>query len=117
MTIKHKIQIGIVALGVSGMAFMLSTSANATEPSVLYDANGNAVVAYLTCEKQSTAVVLYTHDEKPIAAYLECAGITATKTTVVVVPKKVNPIISVVTGTRAIARRTARRVSNRKNND
>lgn len=89
---------------------LFTTVAQASEPTVLYDASGNAVVAYLNCSTVSSAVVLYTAERKPVPAYLQCSTPIPA---IVVVKEKKGPIESIVTGTRSTARRVARRVSNR----
>jgi len=90
---------------------LFTTVAQASEPTVLYDASGNAVVAYLKCANTSP-IVLYTSERKPVAAYLNCATVVPK---VVVVKDKKGPIQKIVTGSNASARRVARRVSNRNN--
>lgn len=100
---------------IAGTAYALFTAftfapAKANEPTVLYDANGNAVVAHLTCATTASATVLYTSARKPVAAYLNC---TDHQTKVVVVEKRTGLIEHVVTNNRAQTRRTARRVVRR----
>lgn len=110
-----------IVVSLIGATIAYTSSAQAAEPTVLYDANGNAVVAYLTCENKSTPSVLFTQEKKPVAAYVACAQVAAAATTATAAQVKPEPkkgvFQSILTGTKSTARRTARRVTERKNDD
>ena len=88
-----------------------ASTASASEATVLYDAAGNAHVTYLSCNV-GTARVYYTDNGTPIAAYENCGS----SSSVIIIENTSKSIVGeVVTGTRATARRVARRTTNRIN--